>query len=50
MVGFKGARIYLDLVSVGATINIMLALPGQKVCRLLKTLPGNRRLWMWLRC
>ena len=40
----RGARIYLDVVSVGATINIMLALYEQKVELLLKMRKSLRLL------
>lgn len=39
----KGARIYLDVVSVGATINIMLAAVRAKVGRSSKMLQRNRK-------
>ena len=38
-----GANIFLDMVSVGATINIMLALFMQKGKQRLKMLPKNQK-------
>ena len=43
----RGARIYLDVVSVGATINIMLAAVRQKDEQLLKMQQKNQKLLMW---
>ena len=46
----RGARIYLDVVSVGATINIMLAAVRAKGRTLLKMQRKNRKLLMLPHC
>ena len=43
-----GNSIYLDMVSVGATVNIMLAaVTCQRVPPSLKTQPRSPTLWIW---
>lgn len=45
-----GAKIYLDVASVGATINIMLAAVRAKGKLLSKTQQKSLRLSMWQHC
>lgn len=42
-----GSHIYLDVVSVGATINVMMALLWQRERRLSRTRPRSLTWWMW---
>ena len=45
--GMGSGNVYFDLITVGATINVMLAAAGVEEPPPLKTLPGNRRSSTW---